>query len=421
MRTRTTTFDRSASRSADKAAADWEADEAWRFAQELLGQPTSRAPRPGVDATARDELREWVASITTPSWPRSARETPDEELLEWVAAITTPSWGSPARENLSPEYLEWIAAITGVDEGQWDPAKHPRGGYPQNRGWWSPGGGGGNSGGAASDGRGGERKLLRNDGRWPAGPRALLTAMQTPAAPAQRAPGTMAPALPRVGSGGAATANAGAAAGVAGAGLLKGMGNASMAQYWGHKHAMQGMTDIWSYELLKRVRAGTLSLEDATGIVNMARQSAYEQGFKPTGGTHAEVHKSTTDFLEKAEAVYWSRKKQRAESAAKSAEKAKADAPAGAAADAPPKQSLPPEERPKPATAAPLEHTPETHPADFRPVKGTNAKENIKTGEIWVKDMKHRNHYEVYKNKKMYDNKARNRSVWDDGRFKEHL
>ena len=35
-----------------------------------------------------------------------------------------------------------------VLEGTWDPSKHPRGAFPQNRGWWSPTGGSGAGSGA---------------------------------------------------------------------------------------------------------------------------------------------------------------------------------------------------------------------------------------------------------------------------------
>ena len=31
--------------------------------------------------------------------------------------------------------------VRALREGTWDPSKHPRGGYPENRGWWSPAGG----------------------------------------------------------------------------------------------------------------------------------------------------------------------------------------------------------------------------------------------------------------------------------------
>ena len=52
-------------------------------------------------------------------------------------------------------------------------------------------------------------------------------------------------------------------------------------------------------------------------------------------------------------------------------------------------------------------------------MRGSAAKENIETGEIWEKDKFHGDHYEVYKSKKMQEKRLRDRSVWDDGRFKE--
>ena len=52
--------------------------------------------------------------------------------------------------------------------------------------------------------------------------------------------------------------------------------------------------------------------EDAIGIFNTAVLGAEAQGFKPTGGTMSAVHKSATDFLGKAEAVYFARKKEAA-------------------------------------------------------------------------------------------------------------
>jgi RHS repeat-associated protein len=66
-----------------------------------------------------------------------------------------------------------------------------------------------------------------------------------------------------------------------------------------------------------------------------------------------------------------------------------------------------------------IEHTPETHPEEFEPVKGTKAKRNKKTGEIWDPDLLHKDHYEVYKNLKKFEKGNRTRSVWKDGRDKE--
>ncbi|MEX0677908.1 MAG: hypothetical protein WD063_12580 [Pirellulales bacterium] len=69
------------------------------------------------------------------------------------------------------------------------------------------------------------------------------------------------------------------------------------------------MPQIWVYELEKRVRAGTLSRDDAVQIFNTAVLGAEAQGFKPTGDRMSLVHKSAMDFLGKAEAVYFARKK----------------------------------------------------------------------------------------------------------------
>jgi hypothetical protein len=66
-----------------------------------------------------------------------------------------------------------------------------------------------------------------------------------------------------------------------------------------------------------------------------------------------------------------------------------------------------------------LEHTPSTHPGEFDPVRGSPAKRHKSTGEIWEPDRLHKDHYEVYKNKRDWEKGKRNRSVWDDGRLKE--
>lgn len=115
--------------------------------------------------------------------------------------------------------------------------------------------------------------------------------------------------LPKVGSGTGTGANVGAAAGVVAGGLLGGLRNASMGTYWGQIPSAKAMPQIWAYELEKRVRAGTLSHDDAVQIFNTAVLGAEAQGFKPTGGAMSAVHKSATDFLGKAEAVYFARKK----------------------------------------------------------------------------------------------------------------
>jgi hypothetical protein len=50
-----------------------------------------------------------------------------------------------AESRESRERLESRAAISNVHEAQWDPAEHPKGAYPQNRGWWSLTTGSGNA------------------------------------------------------------------------------------------------------------------------------------------------------------------------------------------------------------------------------------------------------------------------------------
>ncbi|HXM51037.1 MAG TPA: RHS repeat-associated core domain-containing protein [Pyrinomonadaceae bacterium] len=65
------------------------------------------------------------------------------------------------------------------------------------------------------------------------------------------------------------------------------------------------------------------------------------------------------------------------------------------------------------------ERTPVTHPDEFEHVRGTPARRNTRTGEVWERDRLHKNHWEVYRNKKDYDNGRRDRSVWDNGDLKE--
>jgi hypothetical protein len=86
-----------------------------------------------------------------------------------------------------------------------------------------------------------------------------------------------------------------------------------MGAYWSRVPNIKAVPPIWVYELEKRVRAGTLSREDAIGIFNTAVLGAEAQGFKPTGGTLSAVHKSATDFLGNAEAVYFAKKKKTAD------------------------------------------------------------------------------------------------------------
>jgi hypothetical protein len=321
--------------------------------------------------------------------------------LEWLATIS-PEHESKLRSLLraetesreTHEQLEWLATISTVHEAQWDAAQHPRGGYPQNRGWFSPTGGSG----------GGQPPLgaaapIRTASYRPDRATARIITVSDTASSARPVFGPTSSSLPKIGSG--AGAGAGAAAGVFAGGLLGGLRNATMGAYWGRIPGAQAMPSIWVYQLERRVRAGKLAHADAVGIFNTALLGAEAQGFKPTGGTMSAVHKSAVDFLGKAESVYWARKK----------------VPVEGDADfvGPPRPGA------KSASAGPPEATPSTNPSQFQPVRGTDAKVHVKTGEIWRKDRFHKNHYEVYKNTKLFENGQRDRSVWEDGRPKEHM
>jgi hypothetical protein len=69
----------------------------------------------------------------------------------------------------------------------------------------------------------------------------------------------------------------------------------------------------------------------------------------------------------------------------------------------------------------PVEPTPDTNPGDFENLRGTKAKKNKKTGEIWDPDLLHKDHWEVYKNKKNFEKGQRDRAVWSDGQLKEQF
>jgi RHS repeat-associated protein len=77
------------------------------------------------------------------------------------------------------------------------------------------------------------------------------------------------------------------------------------------------------------------------------------------------------------------------------------------------------QEQPQQKSTPSREVTPNTNPKAFEAVKGSPAKRNKETGEIWVKDRLHKDHYEVYKNQRKYERGRRARSVWADGRAKE--
>jgi hypothetical protein len=68
-----------------------------------------------------------------------------------------------------------------------------------------------------------------------------------------------------------------------------------------------------------------------------------------------------------------------------------------------------------------LEVTPTTDKTQFESVRCSSAKRNRDTGEIWVRDRLHKDHYEVYKNKRDFEKGVRHRAVWEDGSLKEEF
>lgn len=294
-----------------------ERTEAWLFARDILG----RDPEPPSGKTAgsppsREQL-EWLAKIS----PRHADELRrlksaeaaarrDRELLQWAAQIS-----SHAQEKLHA--LEREEAAEGDSSAkageckdlghdptsgwleEWDEADHPRdriGRFRLKQG--------GIAGGAAPETVAQDQRLFQMAAVQQGQSGSVL------AAPSITWPknGPTSSWLPKVGSGGAA--GAGAAGGIGAGAFLGGVRNASMGAYWSRTPSTQAMPQIWVYELEKRVRAGKLSREDAIGIFNTAVLGAEAQDFKPTGGTMSAAHKSATDFLGKAEQVYFARKKQ---------------------------------------------------------------------------------------------------------------
>lgn len=68
-----------------------------------------------------------------------------------------------------------------------------------------------------------------------------------------------------------------------------------------------------------------------------------------------------------------------------------------------------------------MEHTPNTQPDLFEPVRGRGARRNLETDEVWQADLLHGNYWEMYKTLKDFERGDRDRAVWSDGRLKERL
>ena len=292
--------------------------ESWLFAQAIQGKPIPKIVRPEVLARAKRAELEKLAQFSSRHADELSRlryveaeARHDRELLEWAAQISTEAEDKlrALQQKEASEREAWRRAEKFVEmlESNWNSSQHPRApkGQPDGGQWVA------NSGasfaGSTTTPSGSFRTAAFQAGQatgQPGGSGGAQSSTWPTAGPASRW-------LPNVGSGAGATA--GVAAGIGAGAFLGGLRNASMGAYWSRIPGTQAMPQIWVYELEKRVRADTLSREDAIEIFNTAVLGAEAQGFKPTGGTISAVHNSAVNFLGKAEAVYFARKKKKQE------------------------------------------------------------------------------------------------------------
>jgi hypothetical protein len=54
-------------------------------------------------------------------------------------------------------------------------------------------------------------------------------------------------------------------------------------------------------------------------------------------------------------------------------------------------------------------------PRPFEPMRGQPCRVNPVTGEVWCHDRLHKDHWEVYKDKRDWEAGRRDRAVWDNG------
>ncbi len=150
---------------ATEGASGSRPSEAWLVAQQLLGKPIPNPAAAAAEARRQREQLEWLAQISTRHEAELRRLRSEEaearrnrEQLEWLAQISTRHERelrnlrraeADARQAAarSQAFLESL----GVQEAEWDPAKHPRGAFTQNPGWFSPTGGAGTTAIAATN------------------------------------------------------------------------------------------------------------------------------------------------------------------------------------------------------------------------------------------------------------------------------
>jgi hypothetical protein len=122
-----------------------------QFAQDLLGEsattPGSSEERPS-DQAHREQLA-WLASISTKHQREQRRSstgtssaTAERAHWEWLAEISSRHCGQPERPIRSgakaTEGQSGLAKfLEDLQEGPWDPAKHPRRGGAPNAGWFA--------------------------------------------------------------------------------------------------------------------------------------------------------------------------------------------------------------------------------------------------------------------------------------------
>ncbi len=105
------------------------------IARSLLGIPVR-------DEAAEQRNREWLDAICPERAPHVAAEDQSgERVLSPLARSFSPECQAIARSLLGIPEPDAAAESPSVREGSWDAAKHPRGGFSQNPGWFSPAGG----------------------------------------------------------------------------------------------------------------------------------------------------------------------------------------------------------------------------------------------------------------------------------------
>lgn len=128
------------------------------FAAALLGQ--TAAPNVGLElATRRPTARSaWLSEVSLRHQGRllliaeDETQEPESAHRDWLAEISTEHERQSGRslsdeaQQLARSRFGWLAEDLGVQEADWDPAKHPRRGGPPNTGWFARKGGGGRSG-----------------------------------------------------------------------------------------------------------------------------------------------------------------------------------------------------------------------------------------------------------------------------------